>query len=174
MAYVYETVSFAGYVKDTEVKPNLVAKQLNDLINRQASSGWEFYQISSVNIYVNPGCLLALVGIKGFEKKYDMVIFRKSIEQVADEMGVLRDKLSEIEGKKAALIKPLDSDDPRVVMIEKNAINHLSKLQRNGYELVSKEFSLTTELWVFKSQIDNTTFEMNSLKELSDFASNFK
>ena len=89
-------------------------------------------------------------------------------------MGVLRDKLSEIEGKKAALIKPLDSDDPRVVMIEKNAINHLSKLQRNGYELVSKEFSLSTELWVFKSQIDNTTFEMNSLKELSDFASNFK
>lgn len=174
MAYVYETISFAGYVEDTEVKPNLVAKQLNDLINRQASTGWEFYQISSVNIYVNPGCLSALIGIKGFEKKYDMAIFRKSIEQVADEMGVLRDKLSEIDEKKAALIKPLDSDDPRVVMIERKAIDHISKLQRNGYELVVNEISLTTELWVFKSQLTNTTFEMKSLKELSDFASNFK
>jgi hypothetical protein len=77
MNYTYKTVSFAGYVKDTEVKPDLVAKQLNNLINQQASSGWEFYQISSVNIYVNPGCLPALVGIKGFEKKYDMAIFRK-------------------------------------------------------------------------------------------------
>lgn len=135
MAYLYETISFAGYVKDTEVKPDVVAKQLNDLINRQASSGWEFYQISSVNIYVNPGCLLALVGIKGFEKKYDMAIFRKSIEQVADEMSVLRDKLSEIEEKKAEQIEPIYSEHPPAQEIKKAAVYDLSKLQRTGYQL---------------------------------------
>jgi hypothetical protein len=154
--------------------PDRVATQLNDLINSQSTLGWEFYQINSVNISISPGCLAGLFGAASYEKKYDMVIFRKSAQQNLDEIEYMKDKLSEIEEKKAALIKPLDSDDPRVTMIERNAINHISKLERNGYELVSNEISLTTELWVFKSKLDNTTFEMKSLKELSDFASNFK
>jgi hypothetical protein len=174
MAYVYQTISFIGYVNDMVVKPEVVAKQLNDLINEQALAGWDFYQVNSVNIHVNPGCIAALFGVKGFEKKYDMVIFRKSIEQVADEMSVLKNKLSEIEEKKAALIKPLDSDNPRFQDIKRAALNDLSKLQRNGYQLISTEITPTTECWVLMSQLDSTKFEMKSLKELSEFASNFK
>ena len=55
----------------------------------------------------------------------------------------------------------------------KNARLSLKKFPET-FKLISTEITLTTECWVLMSQLDSTKFEMNSLKELSEFASNFK
>lgn len=70
--------------------------------------------------------------------------------------------------------KGLDLNHPRVQDVNKAATNDISILLRNGYQLISTEITLTTECWVLMSQLNSTKFEMNSLKELSKFASNFK
>jgi hypothetical protein len=68
----------------------------------------------------------------------------------------------------------LDLNHPRVQDVNKAAMDDISKLRRNGYQLISTKITPTTECWVLMSQLDSTKFEMNSLKELSEFASNFK
>ncbi len=79
MNYIYKALPFKGSVADLD--PNRVAAQLTILINSQSQEGWEFFQINSVNISVNPGCLSGLFGEKSSEQKYDMAIFRMSKEE---------------------------------------------------------------------------------------------
>ncbi len=79
MNYIYKALPFKGSVD--ELKPSLVAAQLTVLINSQNEEGWEFYQINSVNISVNPGCIAGLLGIRAYDQKYDMAIFRKILTE---------------------------------------------------------------------------------------------
>jgi len=80
MNYIYKALPFKGSV-DEQINPSLVAAQLTVLINSQNYEGWEFYQINSVNISVNPGCIAGLLGTRAFDQKYDMAIFRKTLSQ---------------------------------------------------------------------------------------------
>ena len=56
-----------------------VASQLQSLISRYASEGWEFDQLSAVNIEVKPGCLGKLLGHESDYVRYDQVVFRKQV-----------------------------------------------------------------------------------------------
>ena len=78
MIYQYKTIPFIGESKYL-LDPNLIANQLNKAINTNSSDGWEFYKINNVNIYVEAGCLPAMFGAKSYEKRFDMLVFRKLI-----------------------------------------------------------------------------------------------
>lgn len=161
---------------------------MHKVLNHYAEEGWEFDRIQSLSetsleninqfsknyglMSKMAGHFLSSQGHKSLPSKSDIFIFKKYLSE--EQIRLTKEK-RELEDKiKSDLIKPLDSEHPRVKEVERNAMSAVSKLQRNGYELVSKEISLTTERWVLKSQLDGTTFDMKSLKELTDFASNFK
>ena len=87
MIYAYKAVPFIGSSAE-QIEPFDVAKQLSALINSESLSGWQFYQINSVNISVVAGCLSALIsawlpfgGGKSYEKRYDMLIFRQECNE---------------------------------------------------------------------------------------------
>ena len=101
MIYAYKAVPFIGSSAE-QVKPYDVAKQLSALINSESLSGWQFYQINSVNISVVAGCLSALFGASSYEKRYDMVIFRQECNE--------NDK--NVVNKIAVDIKPIEKGPP--------------------------------------------------------------
>jgi len=78
MIYQYKTIPFIGKNSNL-LDPNLIANQLNREINSNSIDGWEFYKINNVNIYVEAGCLPAMFGAKSYEKRFDMLVFRKGI-----------------------------------------------------------------------------------------------
>jgi hypothetical protein len=77
MAYQYKVVPFIGRIKGSQSAAD-VAKQLEGLISQHSAQGWELYQLSDVNIEVQPGCLEGLVGAKASYIRFDQVIFRKT------------------------------------------------------------------------------------------------
>ncbi len=74
--YIYNVVPFIGKIKNNESATE-VSKQLQVIINNHAGNGWEFHQLSEVNIEVAPGCLGGLFGAKETYEKFDQIIFRK-------------------------------------------------------------------------------------------------
>ena len=59
---------------------NEIAVHLEKLIQEWAGKGWEFYRIDSVGVAVQPGCLGALTGVKQSMTYYNIVAFRRPIE----------------------------------------------------------------------------------------------
>jgi hypothetical protein len=57
-----------------------VASQLEALISQHAAAGWEFYQLSDVNIEVQPGCLAGLFGANAQYVRFDQIILRTNEE----------------------------------------------------------------------------------------------
>src|ERR1051325_5433704 len=56
-AYEYKVVPFMGHSKGSLAAAE-VARQLETVIAQHASVGWEFCQLSDVNIEVQPGCIV--------------------------------------------------------------------------------------------------------------------
>jgi ABC-type polysaccharide/polyol phosphate transport system ATPase subunit len=77
MSYQYQVVPFRGTIKGNQSSDD-VAKQIESTINQYAAQGWEFCQLTDVNIEVQPGCLAGLLGTKASYMRYDQIIFRKS------------------------------------------------------------------------------------------------
>jgi hypothetical protein len=75
VAYRYKVVPFMGQSRGS-LSAAEVADQLEHAIRRYASEGWEFYQLSDVNIEVQPGCLAGLFGAKIHYVRFDQLIFR--------------------------------------------------------------------------------------------------
>jgi hypothetical protein len=75
MAYRYKVVPFIGQSRGNLSAVD-VAKQLEAAIRLQVSEGWEFYQLSDVNIEVQPGCISGLFGAKVQYVRFDQLIFR--------------------------------------------------------------------------------------------------
>jgi hypothetical protein len=75
MPYTYKVVPFIGRSRGT-LSASDVAQQLETTISQQASDGWEFVQLSDVNIEVQPGCLAGLFGAKVEYARFDQLIFR--------------------------------------------------------------------------------------------------
>ncbi len=76
--YQYLVVPFIGKIKSGQTTGE-VSKQLQAVIDQHAHLGWEFYQLTDVNIEVAPGCLGALFGVKATYVKFDQVIFRRQV-----------------------------------------------------------------------------------------------
>jgi hypothetical protein len=75
MGYVYKVVPFIGQSRGT-VSATDVATQLEGTIHQHASQGWEFCQLSDVNIEVQPGCIAGLLGARVEYVRFDQLIFR--------------------------------------------------------------------------------------------------
>ena len=76
--YQYKTVAFVGATQQKDKSPGAtLAKQLNELINKNAVGGWEFYRVDHVSIVIKNGCLAALAGNPFSTRSYDVVIFRR-------------------------------------------------------------------------------------------------
>jgi len=76
MEYQYQVVPFIGKINAKQAASD-VASQLQAVINRYSSEGWDFFQLSDVNIEVQPGCLAAFLGGKVSYVRFDQIIFRK-------------------------------------------------------------------------------------------------
>lgn len=78
--YRYLTVPFVGSTRQSDKNPAItLASQLNNLINKTAVDGWEFYRVDHVSIIVRNGCLAALAGNPFTTQTYDVVIFRRLV-----------------------------------------------------------------------------------------------
>ena len=81
VGYDYKVVPFIGQIKSgffTKEGPEVASKQLEQVINGTVSSGWEFVDVSHINILVQPGCLAGFLGAKATSVVFDQVVFRKS------------------------------------------------------------------------------------------------
>lgn len=74
--YEYKVVPFTGSVKSSASNSE-VSSQLETVIEREATDGWEFYQLNNVNVEVKPGCLGSLLGGQVSYQQIDQVIFRR-------------------------------------------------------------------------------------------------
>lgn len=79
--YEYKAVPFVGQIKTgflSNEGPGTASKQLDDVINSNVGQGWEFVEVSHINILTQPGCIAGLLGSKATTIVYDQVIFRKT------------------------------------------------------------------------------------------------
>lgn len=74
-SFRYKVVPFIGR-STGNVSAFSVAEQLEAEIARHAVAGWEFYQLSDVNIEVQPGCIAGLLGATTQYVRFDQLIFR--------------------------------------------------------------------------------------------------
>ena len=77
--FEYKVVPFIGKIKSSG-SAGEVSKQLEGAIVSEAAGGWEFHQLSDVNIQVAPGCLAGLFGSKESYIRFDQLIFRRYLE----------------------------------------------------------------------------------------------
>lgn len=75
MCYAYKVVPFIGHNKGGLSAAD-VAAQLEEIITFHANQGWEFHQLSDVNIEVQPGCIAGLLGAEVQYARFDQLIFR--------------------------------------------------------------------------------------------------
>lgn len=79
--YEYKVVPFIGQVKTgffSNEGPHTASKQLEDVIHQHVKQGWEFVEVSHINILTQPGCIASLFGAKVTTVVFDQVIFRKA------------------------------------------------------------------------------------------------
>jgi hypothetical protein len=74
-AFDYRVVPFIGQSRGT-LSSSEVTNQLQTAINQQAAEGWEFCQLSDVNIEVQPGCIAGLFGATVQYQRFDQLIFK--------------------------------------------------------------------------------------------------
>jgi len=79
MSYQYKMVQVPPVIriKAKEHQGGEAAAYLEEIVNQQAQSGWEFYRVDSIGIRMEPGCLGALLGQKAQTFEYYVVTFRK-------------------------------------------------------------------------------------------------
>lgn len=80
VGYEYKVVPFRGQIKSglfSSEGPQTASKQLEDVIHSGVAGGWEFVEVSHINILSEPGCIAGLLGQRAMNIPYDQVIFRK-------------------------------------------------------------------------------------------------
>lgn len=79
--YQYKMVQVPPNIQVTASahKGNEAAAYLEDIINKMAREGWEFYRIDSVGVDLKQGCLSAFFGPKSILTTYYVISFRKPI-----------------------------------------------------------------------------------------------
>jgi hypothetical protein len=105
MGFQYKVVPFIGHTKGS-LSAIEVARQLETVIRQHAALGWEFHQLSDVNIEVRPGCISGLFGAKVEYARFDQLIFR------ADE-GATLTSTAEPSAEESDQVSELASGSPR-------------------------------------------------------------
>jgi len=73
---MYKVVPFLGQLVGSQ-SVEAVSKQLNDVITKHESEGWEFVQLAQTSIQVKPGCIQGLFGAKTSYETFDQIVFKK-------------------------------------------------------------------------------------------------
>lgn len=76
MHYRYKVVPFLSSIKEG-ASAEQAGNQLQQVIDKTVSAGWELHQVANVNIEIQPGCLGALFGAKAAWVVYNQLIFRR-------------------------------------------------------------------------------------------------
>lgn len=79
MSYEYKMVQVPPVinVKAKNHQGGEGAAYLEEVVNQQASDGWEFYRVDTIGVRTEPGCLAALFGQKSETLAYYVITFRK-------------------------------------------------------------------------------------------------
>lgn len=79
MSYQYKMVQVPPVirVKYKEQQGGEAAAYMEEIVNRQAQEGWEFYRVDSIGIRTEPGCLGSLFGQTAQTLEYYVITFRK-------------------------------------------------------------------------------------------------
>jgi len=80
MQYEYKMIQLPQTFVLKKDTGNEIAAHLEKLTQEWSAKGWEFYRIDSVGVLVQPGCLGALTGIKQTMTYYNIVAFRRPME----------------------------------------------------------------------------------------------
>jgi len=77
--YIYKMVQIPPSisVKEGVRTGQLAAYYLQDVVNRYAREGWEFYRVDEIGIHVQPGCLASLLGSGPSRQSCYVITFRK-------------------------------------------------------------------------------------------------
>jgi|GEM_PF-3313829 len=74
----YLCVRFSGATGHNDSSPgSTLATQLQDILNKQDQQGWQFLRIDTVRVYLQPGCIASLLGVRTQQREYDIVIFER-------------------------------------------------------------------------------------------------
>ncbi len=68
-------------VKEGAKTDQHAAEYLQNVVNRYAGEGWEYYRVDEIGIHVQPGCLAALFGSGPSRQTYYVITFRKAPKQ---------------------------------------------------------------------------------------------
>jgi len=128
MSYQYKTIPFIGENQNL-LDPNLIANQLNKSINTNSTDGWEFYKINNINIKVEPGCWPALVGVKSFEKRFDMLVFRKLLSHDSNESSLQATNISDSNSRPA-------NENSATLYHSNNFADAIKFLEAKGYSVI--------------------------------------
>lgn len=81
MAFIYKMVQIPpGITIDAKnAKDQEAAIYLENVVNRFAKDGWEFYRIDSITVEKQVGCLAALFGARTSVISYYVITFRRSV-----------------------------------------------------------------------------------------------
>ena len=81
----YKCVPARDYlVIDSEETPEDAGRSLAKLINREAKNGWKYHSMEKISVHQNPGCLGWLLGKKGTDEYFYMLIFSNESEKNND------------------------------------------------------------------------------------------
>lgn len=54
-----------------------VAMAIQDMLNQEAASGWEYYRTETINVAEVPGCLASLLGQREVPRTFNFIVFRR-------------------------------------------------------------------------------------------------
>lgn len=79
MTYEYKMIQIPPNisVQAKSHKGNEAAAYLQNVVNNEATEGWEFYRVDSIGVEVQPGCLAGLFGQRSEGTTYHVITFRR-------------------------------------------------------------------------------------------------
>lgn len=75
--FEYHMIQVPPTIVVREAKGREAADYLQNVVNRNAHEGWEFYRVDEIGVHVTPGCLAALVGVRAETVSHYVITFRR-------------------------------------------------------------------------------------------------
>ena len=80
MNYIYKCVTVPEIIDTGKVGKDAHDKAVaayENIINENTANGWELFFIDSIVSHQNPGCLGTLLGKKGVDEIFKLLVYRK-------------------------------------------------------------------------------------------------
>lgn len=89
MIQIPDNIALVSHKKVTgKNKDYFVAEYMQDIVNEQAKSGWEFMRIDSFETALKANFFTSLFGGKPRQKEYSVMTFRKKDDEVFQPISV--------------------------------------------------------------------------------------